>query len=64
MKRTYLEEDIQLIRHYFPGAKRTTVRTPFDLSPVKQRMPRLLPDHYRASTRPRAQWIGGVLWMS
>jgi hypothetical protein len=28
----YLEEDIQLIRKYFPGAKTVTLRTPFDLA--------------------------------
>ena len=32
MRRTYLEEDLELIRSYFPGARRSTLRTPFDLS--------------------------------
>lgn len=28
----YLEEDIQLIRKYFPGAKTVALRTPFDVT--------------------------------
>lgn len=65
MKRVYLEEDVELIQRYFPGARRTTVRTPFDLSQPQRQLPRLLPDSFRSNARPpRAQWIGGVLWMS
>ncbi|HSX43616.1 MAG TPA: hypothetical protein VLF59_06060 [Candidatus Saccharimonadales bacterium] len=37
MKRTYLEEDIELIRAYFPGARAIPLRTPFDLSKRNQR---------------------------
>lgn len=32
MKRTYLEEDLHLIKKYFPGATPVTLRTPFDLT--------------------------------
>lgn len=32
MLRTYLEEDLRLVRSYFPGARSATLRTPFDLS--------------------------------
>ncbi len=32
MKRTYLEEDLQLIQKYFPGARTINLRTPFDLT--------------------------------
>lgn len=32
MRRTYLEEDLELIRSYFPGARVSTLRTPFDLT--------------------------------
>lgn len=32
MTRVYLEEDLSLIRKYFPGAAVTTLTTPFDLN--------------------------------
>ncbi|HSX16153.1 MAG TPA: hypothetical protein VLF40_05150 [Candidatus Saccharimonadales bacterium] len=65
MKRTYLEEDIELIQKYFPGAKAVTVRTPFDLTRGKAvRLPRLAPDSYRAGDNPRGGWKGGILWMN
>jgi len=35
MTRTYLEEDMLLIRKYFPGAKTITLRTPFDLTALE-----------------------------
>lgn len=31
-RREYLEEDVRLIRKYFPGAKTVALRTPFDLT--------------------------------
>lgn len=37
MHRTYLEEDLELIRSYFPGARTTNLRTPFDLTEPAQR---------------------------
>jgi len=64
MKRTYLEEDLELIKRYFPGAKRTTIRTPFDLSEPKRHLPRISADSYREADWPKARWIGGVLWMN
>ena len=32
MTRVYLQEDLRLIRKYFPGAKTVPLSTPFDLS--------------------------------
>lgn len=32
MDRTFLTEDIEQIRRYFPGAKVVALRTPFDLT--------------------------------
>ena len=34
--RTYLEEDLRLIRKYFPGAQTIALRTPFDLTIAPQ----------------------------
>ncbi len=31
-RRAYLQEDLQLIRRYFPGAKTVALYTPFDLT--------------------------------
>lgn len=70
MKRAYLEEDLELIRKYFPGANATTVRTPFDLTQRGQRLPRLATDSFRATGgNPHAReacqgqgWAGGAAW--
>lgn len=64
MKRTYLEEDLDLIRKYFPGAKAVSVRTPFDLTRSVRRLPRLDPASFHDTDGPRSGWRGGVLWMS
>ena len=65
MKRTYLEEDLELVQKYFPGAKTVTLRTPFDLSRPGQRLPRLNSDSFHDSNEPHdGGWRGGVLWMS
>lgn len=62
MKRVYLEEDIELIRHYFPGAKTVTLRTPFDLT-VRSPAPRLAHDSFHDDElSPPSGWRGGVLW--
>ena len=64
MKRAYLEEDMELIQKYFPGAKTVALRTPFDLTQRSQRLPRLATSSHRGAPQVKAQWIGGVLWMS
>lgn len=65
MKRAYLEEDLELILKYFPGAKAVTLRTPFDLTQRGERLPRLAADSFREGTDTEpGSWHGGVLWMS
>lgn len=59
MNRTYLEEDLELVRRYFPGARTTTLRTPFDLT-RRSRMPQLSGDTYHDSG---SDLHGGVLWL-
>ena len=61
MKRTYLEEDLELVQKYFPGARTTTLRTPFDLSRPRGRLLNL--DLLDANAMPRNR-LGGVLWMN
>ena len=61
MKRTYLEEDIELIQKYFPGAKAVTVRTPFDLSHDGRRQPRTSESFHDADDL-RGSWQRSVLW--
>lgn len=61
MKRTYLEEDLELIQKYFPGAKAVTVRTPFDLSHDGRRQPRSAAD-FRDADDLRSGWQRGMLW--
>lgn len=60
MERAYLEEDIQLIQRYFPGAKTVNLRTPFDIR---------VSGHPRtgirqAACRPekRGRWFGDLVW--
>jgi len=64
MKRTYLEEDLELIQRYFPGAKAVSLRTPFDLTRHRTRLPRLAEDSFHDTDGPQSGWRGGVLWMS
>jgi hypothetical protein len=62
MKRTYLEEDIHLIQKYFPGARRSTIRTPFDLTdhPIHPRQ--ALTDATGDVFESPQSWLGGTLW--
>lgn len=61
MQREYLEEDLKLIRMYFPGAKTVNLRTPFDLaSPVDPWHSRS--DVYRSTEPAGQQWYGDLLW--
>jgi hypothetical protein len=64
MKRAYLEEDLELIRKYFPGAKTVALRTPFDLTPRGRRLLRLRIDNTPEEGGPRRGLQGGVLWLS
>jgi len=57
MKRTYLEEDLEMIQRYFPGATTVALRTPFDLTPRGQHLPRL-------KGSPIDSRQGGILWLS
>jgi hypothetical protein len=62
MKRTYLEEDMELIQKYFPGARSVSVRTPFDLSAPRRRMTRLSADNFHDTAGPTHGWILDTLW--
>lgn len=60
MKRVYLEEDLELIQRYFPGAHAVAIRTPFDLT--SQRAPaRVNLDQFRDDEQG-GNWLGGLLW--
>ena len=62
MKRSYLEEDLSMIQKYFPGARSTTIRTPFDLTQRDTPMSHLEPDSFHDTTEPGSNWIQDVLW--
>lgn len=57
-KRQYLVEDLAQIQRYFPGAKPVALRTPFDLTPPRQR---LIADVFRSETASR-HWGGVLKW--
>lgn len=60
MIRSHLEEDLDLIRKYFPGARRVTaMRTPFDLTEPEDHQ-QLLRDAFRAKVE--ADWQRGLSW--
>jgi hypothetical protein len=59
MKRTYLEEDLELIQKYFPGAKTVTLRTPFDLTRRTGCLPRLAAADKDTGNR---SWARDILW--
>jgi hypothetical protein len=61
MKRTYLEEDLQLIRKYFPGARAVSVRTPFDLT-ARGRRQAAFPHQAFRDDEPGGHPHGGLLW--
>jgi hypothetical protein len=61
MNRAYLEEDVELIRKYFPGAQAVALRTPFDLTRhTGQRLPRLDASTFHDND---TSLQGGVLWL-
>ncbi len=67
MRRTYLEEDLELIRSYFPGARVSTLRTPFDLSEPTNRpgLPKTTTGHtfFRDTANLLGDWgRGGASW--
>jgi hypothetical protein len=61
MKRTYLEEDVRLIQKYFPGARQTTIRTPFDLTDRPLQPKQALTDALH-DTPQRLHWLGDTIW--
>lgn len=60
MKRQYLHEDIEQIRRYFPGARPIALRTPFDLTPTRER---LITDVFRTE-QPEEHWRGVLRWIA
>lgn len=60
MKRVYLEEDLELIRKYFPGARTVNLRTPFDLT--RRPIHRTEPTRFRGTDTMGARWLGAMLW--
>jgi hypothetical protein len=64
MKRVYLEEDMDLIRKYFPGAETVALRTPFDLTAHGHRLQRLSAKSLHNEDALHSGWEGGILWMS
>jgi len=61
MNRTFLEEDLGLIRKYFPGAKTVALRTSFDLT-QRQREVRLDPTSFRDTDDSAGTWTGEAVW--
>jgi hypothetical protein len=61
MNRTYLEEDLHLIRKYFPGAQTVRLRTPFDLTP-RRREERFNTTSFRDTNDSAGTWLGAVVW--
>lgn len=61
MTTQYLEEDLQLIQRYFPGARAVKLRTPFDLTEFGDPW-RLRSDDCDELCAVR--WYGGVQWES
>ncbi len=62
MKRTYLEEDLDLIRKYFPGAKAVTLRTPFDLTHTPRHLPQLATNSLHTTGSANTSWMRDILW--
>jgi len=63
MKRTYLEEDVQLVQAYFPGARTVALRTPFDLTDHPTQHSRTAPDTYRDASDIPYNLSGSALWL-
>jgi hypothetical protein len=59
MQGTYLEEDLQLIQKYFPGARSVNLRTPFDLTTEPTGHRRTWNLAIDDTDNPR---LGGILW--
>lgn len=60
MKRAYLEEDLGLIRKYFPGAQAVALHTPFDLRDAIDPWQAQV-NNFRAD-EIEEEWYGGLLW--
>jgi hypothetical protein len=61
MSRTFLEEDLEQIRRYFPGAKTVALHTPFDLSVAPENPWELRTDDFREES-VESPWYGDLLW--
>ena len=59
MTRVYLEEDVALIRKYFPGAKAIALNTPFDLSRLENPWALRADD---CGELPEPKWQSDVFW--
>lgn len=59
-RRAYLQEDIRLIRKYFPGARSVALRTPFDLTIAPEDPWTVRIDD--CGSPAEAGWRGGLLW--
>lgn len=59
-RKEYLEEDIRLIRKYFPGARTVALRTPFDLTVTTEDPWKLRTDDCGDLTA--AECYGDLLW--
>ena len=59
-RRAYLQEDMELIRTYFPGAKTVALHTPFDLAVEPQDPWELLADD--SGRVCEGDWYGDLAW--
>jgi hypothetical protein len=64
MQRIHLEEDLEQIQKYFPGAKAVALRTPFDFSTSsrdRKSQGGILADTFHDNS-PRSRWMGDTSW--
>lgn len=59
-RRAYLQEDLELIRAYFPGARTVALHTPFDLTAEPQDPWETLADD--CDTTCEGEWYGDLAW--
>ena len=64
MQRMHLEEDLELIEKYFPGAKAVALSTPFGRMHTRSRNPRPTADSLHTTRNPHEGWTRGVAWIS
>jgi hypothetical protein len=63
MKRSYLEEDIQLVQAYFPGSRIVPLRTPFDLTDHPSQRAHATLDTFRDASDTPYNLSGSALWL-